>query len=222
MAMVNTVGGGQLDVGRGIVHNINPAVLFDPNPRRVGWGNDDTGEVTGLMNSSAFAAPAGPLIASGPQRAASMGAWFKVPDQNFYFHDRNGINDYVVWELPNSNQIIFDENALTIQYSRDLISNPFSSKKKVTNVSVRVSAKTIPGLVAMGFVTQGQANDLLGIVGEPKTEPTGIQRVLGSATEVAKDLKNTADKTQNTVRLVTGGVVVVAAIIAAIVFLPKG
>ena len=194
--------GGVVDATPAIALNTTPGFLTQGNTGLNGAGND-------VESRSPLTVPS--LRSSAPRSVLTLGAWYKVPDNMFRLVRDNFIPGVITgvirWDLPNGSSIIFTDTS-EVKYSLPFWTTfPFEREIEIDQVSVRVSSKSIPGLVAMGILTQREADALLGRVGEPEPENNSVADTVQGVASAAK----------------TGfaSLAIIALVVAAFYFIPR-
>lgn len=195
MGYITTNSGGRLDIGKDIAKNINSAAMFDFADSE----STDMGRNTEVPSFQVlYANPNGFRNASNTYTGA-YGGWYKVPDSSIEVRQRLIIETpEIVWKLPNGSAIPLipetEVKGVAPMFRWGYVYG-------LSNVYVKLNAKTIPGFRAFGLLD--------GI------SPDTVRDILNTPKEVIPP--STGETVQSSLR----SLVVIAILGTAIWFLPK-
>ena len=202
-----------MDVDRNILRNEDaPGLLSTQQP------------LFGLNTEQAPANSIVPLYSSIPQRTPLLGSWYAVPDNMFVYRESGfGIRiGRLVWKLPvrygSASEIVF-ENGDDVKYDLSTWRSPFKSEHEVSNVSVRVTRRTVPGLVASNLITQQVADTIL--ARDIRSGELNDDGTLPDSPSIIPTLADVANNTTSAAKFGASAVIIVALVVAAIYFLPR-
>jgi hypothetical protein len=202
-----------MDVDRNILRNEDAPGLLSPQGALFGL-NTEQGNANNIV----------PLYSSIPQRIPLLGSWYAVPDNMFVYRETGfGLRSgRIVWKLPvrygRASEIVF-YNGDDIKYDLATWRSPFKTEHPIENVSVRVTTRTVPGLVASNLITQATADAIL--ARDIRSGELNEDGSLPDTTGLADNLLNAGNNAANTAKTGFTAVIVVALVVAAIYFVPR-
>lgn len=193
---IRTLGGGSLDVSpRYFQSNMNAGTQT---------GNTGSLQLDSLAGNYTAPSRAPALLAVQANQSHQWGDFIEVPAHSVrYIRPTFSFNGWLIWTLPSGRQIRIDDvsaNASIVSNWWDVIGQEIT----VSRASIKLLPFTLPGFEEFGLVTRSQIN------GEAADEPNS-----GGPLDISLPTFGTAAS-------VSGAIVVVALVAAAIWLLPKG